>query len=194
MTDHSSKQYDAELESLRSQVLELGGLVEKQISLAFEGLAANDMGLVAEVIRREQDVNRMEMEIDALCCHILGMTKMILESARAFMPTVDLKTMADDTIEMLRRVLDSYARSDASEATDVIRRDIVVDDEFRAILRQLITYMMEDPRTISRSIEILFIAKALERIGDHSKNMCEHVVYMIHGRDVRHPDIPRDES
>lgn len=228
MTDHSSKQYDAELESLRSQVLELGGLVEKQISLAFEGLASNDMGLVSEVIRREQDVNRMEMEIDALCCHILAirqptavdlrtvissikmirdlerigdeaekvarMTKMILESARAFMPTVDLKTMADDTIEMLRRVLDAYARSDATEATDVIRRDIVVDDEFRAILRQLITYMMEDPRTISRSIEILFIAKALERIGDHSKNMCEHVVYMIHGRDVRHPDIPRADN
>jgi len=107
------------------------------------------------------------------------------------MPTVDLQTMATDAIEMLRRVLDSYARSDTVEATEVIRRDLVVDDEFRAILRQLITYMMEDPRTISRSIEILFIAKALERIGDHSKNMSEHVVYMIQGRDVRHPDIPR---
>jgi phosphate transport system protein len=225
MTDHSSKQYDAELESLRSQVLELGGLVEKQIAMAFEGLSNNDLGLIAEVIRREQDVNRMEMEIDALCSHILAirqptavdlrtvissikmirdlerigdeaekiarMTKMILDSARAFMPTVDLQTMATDAIEMLRRVLDSYARSDTVEATEVIRRDLVVDDEFRAILRQLITYMMEDPRTISRSIEILFIAKALERIGDHSKNMSEHVVYMIQGRDVRHPDIPR---
>ncbi len=225
MTDHSSKQYDAELESLRSQVLELGGLVEKQIATAFDGLVNNQMAAVEDVIRRERDVNRMEMEIDALCNHILAirqptaidlrtvicsikmirdlerigdeaekiarMTKMILESSRAFMPTVDLQTMADDAVEMLRRTLDSYARSDTTEATEVIQRDLVVDDEFKAILRQLITYMMEDPRTITRSIEILFIAKALERIGDHAKNMSEHVVYMTQGRDVRHPDIPR---
>ena len=87
---------------------------------------------------------------------------------------------------MLRKVLDAYARVDPIAAAEVVREDLTVDDEFRSVLRQLITFMMEDPRTISRSIEILFIAKAIERIGDHAKNMSEHVVYMVRGRDIRH--------
>jgi phosphate transport system protein len=83
---------------------------------------------------------------------------------------------------------------DVSEAMAVVRQDSAVDDQFRAIMRQLITFMMEDPRTITRSLEILFIAKAIERIGDHAKNMAEYVIYMAKGRDVRHVSIDEMEK
>ena len=87
---------------------------------------------------------------------------------------------------MLRKSLDAFARLDLTTAAQVVRQDEQVDEEFRSIIRQLITFMMEDPRKISTSLEILFIAKAIERIGDHAKNMAEYVVYMVKGRDVRH--------
>jgi phosphate transport system protein len=95
---------------------------------------------------------------------------------------------------MLRQSLDAFARLDVAEAMRVVRQDSEVDDAFRAIMRQLITFMMEDPRTITRSLEILFIAKAIERIGDHSKNMAEYVIYMVKGRDVRHTSIEELEK
>lgn len=231
MTEHTSKQYDAELESLRSRVLQMGGLVENQIVSAIEGLSSlSDDTLFKEVIGRESEVNKIEMEIDELCNHILArrqpaavdlrsvlvaikmirdlerigdeaekvarMGLMIVEAGKNYVPKVDLQRMAANAIAMLRKVLDSYARVNAVSAAEVVKADQEVDDEFRAIIRQLITFMMEDPRTISRSIEILFIAKAIERIGDHAKNMSEHVVYMVRGRDVRHkgPDVVAQEA
>jgi phosphate transport system protein len=230
MTEHTSKQYDAELESLRTRVLQMGGLVENQIVSAIEGLGAADTQIFKEVIRREKEVNDIELEIDELCNHILArrqpaavdlrsvivaikmirdlerigdeaekvarMGMMIADAGKHFVPKVDLHRIASNAIAMLRKVLDSYARVNAVSAAEVVKADIEVDDEFKAILRQLITFMMEDPRTISRSIEILFIAKAIERIGDHSKNMSEHVVYMVKGRDVRHlgPEVVAQEA
>jgi len=229
MTEHTSKQYDQELESLRSRVLQMGGLVENQIVSAMEGLGAgSDVGVFREVIRREAEVNQIEMEIDELCNHILArrqptaidlrsvivaikmirdlerigdeaekvarMGLNILESGKTFVPKVDLQSMATHAIAMLRKALDAYARVNAVSAAEVVRADLEVDDEFKAILRQLITFMMEDPRTITRSIDILFVAKAIERIGDHSKNMSEHVVYLVRGRDVRHKNVDAVEQ
>jgi phosphate transport system protein len=114
------------------------------------------------------------------------MAKLIHQAERLHMPRLEIKHVAQLAIAMLRQALDAFARLDVAAARQVVRRDDAVDSEFRSILRQLITFMMEDPRTISRCLEVLFIAKALERIGDHSKNMAEYVIYMVEGRDVRH--------
>jgi phosphate transport system protein len=102
------------------------------------------------------------------------------------MPRIEIRHVATLALAMLRKSLDAFARLDVEAAQEVVEQDRAVDSEFRSILRQLITFMMEDPRTISRCLEVLFVAKALERIGDHAKNMAEYVVYMVEGRDVRH--------
>ena len=104
---------------------------------------------------------------------------------------VEVRHAAEVAISMLRRTLDCFARLDCDGAAEVIRDDAGIDTEFRSILRQLITYMMEDPRTITTSLEIVWIAKAIERIGDHAKNIAEYVIYIVKGTDVRHTGTRR---
>jgi phosphate transport system protein len=105
-------------------------------------------------------------------------------------PVVQVRHAAEAAISMLRRTLDAFARLDVDTARAVIRDDAGIDTEFRSILRQLITFMMEDPRTITTALEIVWIAKAIERIGDHAKNMAEYVIYIVEGTDVRHTQAP----
>ena len=217
---HTSKQFDAELEAVRTRVLQMGGMVEQQIVRALDGLASGEMNVIEEVIADDHRVNALEVQLDEDCSHIIArrqpaasdlrlliaviktitdlerigdeaekiarMAKLIYAAERMHMPRMEVKNMASLALAMLRKALDSFARLDVKAAIEVVHQDQVVDAEFRAVLRQLITFMMEDPRTISRCLEILFIAKAIERIGDHSKNMAEYVIYMVHGRDVRH--------
>jgi phosphate transport system protein len=228
MAEHTSKQFDAELESVRSRVLQMGGLVEEQIIRAMDALAAGDMQQIDKVIADDHRVNAMEVELDELCSHIIArrqpaavdlrllitviktitdlerigdeaekigrMAKLIHTAERLHMPRMDLSHVAERALSMLRQSLDAFARLDVAEAMRVVKQDSEVDDAFRAIMRQLITFMMEDPRTITRSLEILFVAKAIERIGDHAKNMAEYVIYMVKGRDVRHTSIEEVEK
>ena len=223
MPQHISKEFDKELEVIRTNVLELGGLVEGMIRSALRGLEEADVPLLKDVLHREKQVNRMEVDVDDKCNHVIArrqptaydlrfvltcmkmvrdlerigdeaekiarMALYIHESNSPFTPRVELSAMYELVLRMMRQSLDGFARNDSSNLADVIREDISVDDQFRNTLRLLISYMIEDSRTISRSIDLLFIAKALERIGDHSKNMSEHVVYMVKGLDVRHQDI-----
>lgn len=220
MNEHISKQFDAELEAVRTRVLQMGGLVEEQIVKAIDGLTSGDMAKIDQVIADDHRVNALEVELDESCSHIIAkrqpaagdlrliiaviktitdlerigdeaekiarMAKLVHIAESRHMPRLELKHVSNLALDMLRKALDAFARLDSNAATQVVRQDVLVDDEFRSILRQLITFMMEDPRTISRSLEVLFVAKALERIGDHSKNMAEYVVYMVEGRDVRH--------
>ncbi|WP_137719993.1 phosphate signaling complex protein PhoU [Methylobacillus flagellatus] len=222
--EHTYKQYDAELESVRAKVLEMGGLVEQQIVNALEALVTTNPTMAESVIKNDVRVNALEVQIDEDCNHIIarrqpaaGDLRMIMmvvktitdlerigdeatkiarvaqkiyESDRMFVPRfTEIKSMISQVCEMLRTSLDAFARLDVTNTTDVARKDELVDEQFRAAMRQLITFMLEDPRTISMSLEVLFVAKAVERIGDHAKNIAEYVIYMVKGKDVRHTSL-----
>jgi phosphate transport system protein len=148
--------------------------------------AAVDLRMLMMVVKTITDLERIGDE----AAKIARMTQHIYQSDRPMIPRMtEIRHVGEIAIGMLRLALDAFARLDLTVAAKVVRQDEQVDNEFRGILRQLITFMMEDPRTISHAIEILFIAKAIERIGDHAKNMSEYVVYMVKGKDVRHTGI-----
>ncbi|HEX2009887.1 MAG TPA: phosphate signaling complex protein PhoU [Roseateles sp.] len=107
-------------------------------------------------------------------------------SSRLRLPMSDLSFEADLAVAQLRKALDAFARLDVERALEVLKQDDAIDKEFDGLLRKLITYMMEDPRTISSSIDLVFVAKAIERVGDHAKNLAEAIIYVVKGTDVRH--------
>jgi len=224
MSEHIYKQFDADLETVRARVLEMGGLVEEQVNKAVDALISGNIPLAEEVIANDHRVNALEVLVDESCTNIIARRqptavdlRMILtiiktvtdlerigdeaskiaryavkvyESDRMVTPRYnEIKYMSGLTIKMLRESLDAFARLDVSGAANVARQDMEVDEEFHLITRHLITFMMEDPRTISTFIDLLFVVKAIERIGDHAKNMSEYVVFMVKGKDVRHTTI-----
>jgi phosphate transport system protein len=220
-SEHTSKQYDAELESVRERVLAMGELVGKQVRLAIDALIRGNVNLMDRIIDEDHRVNALEVGIDESCAQIIArrqptavdlrMVIMIIKTITDLerigdeakkiaiaaktlsqrknltLPRFDkIKHVTDLTLDMLLQSLDAFAKLDISDVAHVVRQDEQVDEEFRAVIRYLVTFMMEDPRTISSALEILFVAKSIERIGDHAKNMSEYVVYMVKGRDVRH--------
>jgi phosphate transport system protein len=152
---------------------------------------ASDLRIVMMVVKTITDLERIGDE----AAKIARMARLIHTSERISLPRFsEVKYMADLVLDMLRKALDGFARLDASKAVEIARQDEAVDEEFRLNLRHLITFMMEDPRTISVFIDILFVAKAIERMGDHAKNMSEYVVYMVKGKDVRHTSLEEIEK
>ncbi len=151
---------------------------------------ASDLRIVMMVVKTITDLERIGDE----AAKIARMARLIHSTERITLPRFsEVKYMADLVRDMLRKALDGFARLDASKAVEIARQDEAVDEEFRLNLRHLITFMMEDPRTISVFIDILFVAKAIERMGDHAKNMSEYVVYMVKGKDVRHTSLEEIE-
>ena len=110
-------------------------------------------------------------------------------SSRLRLPVTDLSFEAELATKQLRKALDAFARLDVEAAVDVLRHDDQIDQEFDGLMRKLITYMMEDPRTISSAIDLVFVAKAIERVGDHAKNLAEAIIYVVKGTDVRHTSV-----
>ena len=222
MNEHTSKQFDAEMEAIRSGVLAMGGLVETQFRRAVEALRApGDVDGVALVASDEQAINKMQMDIDQQCSQIIAKRQPAAIDLRMILTVVkivnELERIGDEikkvaykaqqmqrperltsvrlhditraaglAEENLRLALDAFARLDVNAAAQVVDNDEAIDAAFLANLRQLISYMMEDPRTISPALEIVFIAKSIERIGDHAKNIAEDVVHVVKGKDVRH--------
>ncbi len=223
---HLSSQFDADLNSLCSTLLEMGGLVESQISTAMRGFEQMDIDTCNLVIEREKKVNDYEIQIDSSCTEIIARrqptardlrlvmavskaitnleragdeaervakrTKRIIDASTAHNINVaEIKLSGQMAISLLRRSLDAFARLDTMAAADVVQEDKQIDEEFRAFVRKLITYMMEDPKAITTGLDMLSIAKAIERIGDHAKNIAEFVIYIAKGADVRH--VPHDD-
>ncbi|MFY9722761.1 MAG: phosphate signaling complex protein PhoU [Azonexus sp.] len=219
---HLSSQFDQDLSRLRSNVLQMGGLVETQISAAIDANSKGEVATVKQIVETDRKVNDLEKAIDDDCAHLIamrqpaasdlrlvfGISKIVTDLERAGdeakkiakgvrriyeagqMPSqygIGVRHIAEAALVMLRQALDAFARLDTELAVKVIQADVDVDTEFKSIMRQLITHMMEDPRTITTSIDIIWIARAVERIGDHAKNVAEHVVFIVEGRDIRHP-------
>lgn len=115
-------------------------------------------------------------------------------SSRLRLPVADLKFESELAITQLRKSLDAFARLDVEKALEVLKQDDQIDQEFEGLMRKLITFMMEDPRTISSSIDLVFVAKAIERVGDHAKNLAEQIIYIVKGTDVRHNTVEEVET
>ena len=229
MDKHISSQFDAELGSVSTRVLELGGLVESQIRHAVYSLSQFNSEVADQVIATEAKVNSMEVEIDRDLSSIIArrqptardlrlliaiskitanleragdesekiarMVKAIINSGSArALPSSELRIASDLASGLLRKALDAFARLDVTEAVSILKEDDLIDAEFDGFVRKLVTYMMEDPRTISASLDLLFVAKAIERIGDHAKNIAEFIIYVVKGADVRHIALAEVES
>ena len=226
---HLSTQFDSELNSVSSRVMELGGLVESQIRQAVYALSQFSAEVADHVIENETRVNALEVEIDRDLTSIIGrrqptavdlrllmaiskttanleragdeaekiarMVKSIIQSGNSrALPASELRVASEMASSILRKALDAFARLDTKTALAILKEDHLIDAEFDGFLRILITYMMEDARTISASLDLLFIAKAIERIGDHAKNIAELIIYIVKGADVRHTSIEQIES
>ncbi len=153
--------------------------------------AAGDLRMIMMIVKTITDLERIGDE----ATKIARVTLKINEADRLYKPRFnEIRAMVSLVRNMLRMSLDAFARLDVTKTIEVAKQDELVDEQFHVAMRQLITFMLEDPRTISMSLEVLFVAKAIERIGDHAKNIAEYVVYMVKGKDVRHTSMEELEK
>lgn len=216
---HISGRFNQELENVRNHVLNMGGLVEQQLSSALDAVSRNDAELAQKVRQNDYKVNAMEVSIDDECTRIIArrqpaasdlrlviaiaktiadlerigdeaerIAKVALDSFTKDQQDllVNIENMGRQVLKMLHDVLDAFARMDVQRAFEVHKEDAKVDREYEAITRQIMTYMMEDPRSIPQVMTVIWSARALERIGDRCQNICEYIIYFVKGKVVRH--------
>ena len=216
---HISGQFNAELESIRTHVLAMGGLVEQQLADALKAMHKQDIELARRVIKDDHKVNAMEVAIDEACTRIIAkrqptasdlrlviaiiktitdlerigdvaesIAKVALENFtnKQYNLLVSLEALGQSAVRMLHEVLDAFARMDVKAAIEVYQEDDRIDREYEAIIRQLMTYMMEDPRSIPNVLQVMWSARSIERVGDRCQNICEYIIYFVKGKDIRH--------
>lgn len=217
---HISQQYNSALDDLKTEFLELGGVVEQQILLAVRAVTTLDVELAQTVLTTEKDVDRREVAIDDLCTQIIARRQPTASDLRLVMAisksTRDLERIGDEANKIAKMALEitelddvpsgfselrnlgrhvqqlvnltltAFARYDVEMALEVVGKDREIDREYDTAMRELITYMMEDPRNISRAMNVIWSLRALERIGDHAGNISEQIIYLVKGLDVRH--------
>lgn len=222
---HISRQFNAELEDVKSRMLEMGGVIEKQFNDALESLMQADSELARRVRHDDEEINAREIAIDEECSRILARRQPAASDLRlvlAIIKTIrDLERIGDESSKiakmaiklceegespkgymevrhigervgrMIHGILDAFARYDIEAAWSVAQEDARVDLDYRSAMREIVTYMMEDPRSITRVLNIMWALRALERIGDHVKNISEHVIYVVKGTDVRQHGIDK---
>ena len=218
--NHIMKQFDEELEEIRTRLMEMGGKVEQQLQNAVKAVTDADSKLAEEVISGDQSIDSMEVDIDEACILIIARRQPAASDLRLVMMVTkavnDLERIGDEAKKianhavilaeqsgsaegytevrhmgasvprMLANALDAFARFDVDAAMRTLEEDKQIDLEYKTALRELVTYMMEDPRSISRVINVLWVIRSLERIGDHAKNLCEQIVFVVKGKDIRH--------
>jgi len=215
---HISGQFNSELESVRNQVMQMGGLIEQQFADALTAMADNNVELARQVRIKDEEVNKFESAIDQACSRIIakrqpaasdlrlilsimksvtelervgdsvaGIASMVIENSGEEVPSlIGLENMGQIVLKMLHNALDAFTRLDLQAAIRVHNEDKKVNRQYESIVRELMTFMMEDSRSIPFILKVLAAARSIERIGDRCQNLCEQVVYLVKGVDVRH--------
>lgn len=225
---HSSSQFNEEMESIHTNLLEMGGLVERQVTDALQALLNADTALADQVLVTEDRVDGFEKKIDEEIARVLALRAPAASDLRMLIAVSkcvsDLERIGDESAKiasmaqqlaqegespsgyvevrhignyvrrMLHEALDAFARFDANRAVEVAAEDAQVDIEYRSAMRSLVTFMMEDPRSISRVLNVIWTLRSLERIGDHARNICEQLIYLVKGKDVRHYTLDQIEQ
>ena len=220
LKQHYSQQFNAELEEIRTRVLAMGGLVERQLEMAIQALNNGESETAEIMVSNDYRVNACDVDIDERCTAILALRQPTASDLRLVLTviktTADLERIGDEAKrgarmalsaaqvdhgrnlyrqiahlgsqvqQMLHNALDAFARTDVDAAVEVVHEDADIDREYESAMRQAMTYMMEDPRSIPSVLDLIWAARALERIGDRCCNICEYVIYFVKGKDVRH--------
>ena len=220
---HISQQFNEELEQVKNHLLEMGGLVERQVGDAIKSLIDADSELAVNVRANDKLINQMELDIDEECTRIIARRqpaasdlRLIIAASKAVNDLerigdesakiarlaiklcdegesprgyVEVRHIGDRVRRMTQAALTAFARLDVEGALAVAQEDKDVDLEYESAMRELVTFMMEDPRSIKRVMNVIWSLRALERIGDHARNIAESVIYLVKGKDVRHSSI-----
>lgn len=215
---HISGQFNNELENIRNQIMQMGGLIEQQLNDVLTALADNNIKLAKQVIAKDKEVNEFEYNVDQECSRVIakrqptasdlrlilstmksitelervgdsvaGIARMVIDNHEQDLPSlIGLENMGQIVLKMLHDALDAFTRLDLKAAIMVHNEDKKVNRQYESIVRELMTFMMEDPRSIPFVLKVLASARSIERIGDRCQNLCEQVVYQVKGVDVRH--------